>query len=43
VDRFGSIDILVNNAGIIRDRAFHKMDMETFGAVLDVHLRGSRH
>jgi NAD(P)-dependent dehydrogenase (short-subunit alcohol dehydrogenase family) len=31
----------VNNAGIIRDRAFHKMDMDTFDAVLDVHLRGS--
>jgi NAD(P)-dependent dehydrogenase (short-subunit alcohol dehydrogenase family) len=40
LDRFGSIDILVNNAGILRDRAFHNMDMETFDAVLDVHLRG---
>jgi NAD(P)-dependent dehydrogenase (short-subunit alcohol dehydrogenase family) len=41
LEYFGSIDILVNNAGIIRDRAFHKMDMDTFDAVLDVHLRGS--
>jgi NAD(P)-dependent dehydrogenase (short-subunit alcohol dehydrogenase family) len=41
VDAFGSIDILVNNAGILRDAAFHKMDMAAFDAVLDVHLRGA--
>ena len=41
MDTYGSIDILVNNAGILRDAAFHKMDMATFDAVLDVHLRGA--
>jgi NAD(P)-dependent dehydrogenase (short-subunit alcohol dehydrogenase family) len=41
LDQFGSIDILVNNAGILRGAAFHKMDLDAFDAVLDVHLRGS--
>jgi NAD(P)-dependent dehydrogenase (short-subunit alcohol dehydrogenase family) len=41
MDTYGSIDILVNNAGILRDAAFHKMDMAAFDAVLDVHLRGA--
>jgi len=41
IAHFGSVDVLVNNAGILRDAAFHKMDMATFDAVLDVHLRGA--
>jgi NAD(P)-dependent dehydrogenase (short-subunit alcohol dehydrogenase family) len=41
LDHFGSVDILVNNAGFLRDSAFHKMDLEAFDAVLDVHLRAS--
>jgi NAD(P)-dependent dehydrogenase (short-subunit alcohol dehydrogenase family) len=41
MDTYGSIDILVNNAGILRDAAFHKMEMAAFDAVLDVHLRGA--
>ena len=38
LEAFGSIDILVNNADLV-DGTFHKMDMATFDAVLDVHLR----
>ncbi len=39
--RYGRIDILVNNAGIIRPAMLHKMTMEQWSAVLDVHLSGS--
>jgi len=38
---WGRIDILVNNAGILRDKTFHKMSLEDFRLVLDVHLMGS--
>jgi len=41
VDQLGSIDVVVNNAGIIRDGTFHKMEMDSFDAVLNVHLRGA--
>jgi NAD(P)-dependent dehydrogenase (short-subunit alcohol dehydrogenase family) len=41
VERFGRIDILINNAGILRDRSFHKVDIEDVLTVLDVHLTGS--
>lgn len=41
VERFGRIDILINNAGILRDRSFHKVDIEDVLTVLDVHLNGS--
>lgn len=40
LERFGRIDILVNNAGITRDRMFHKMDQETWDAVMAVNLKG---
>ena len=40
---WGRIDILVNNAGILRDKTFHKMPMEDFRLVVDVHLMGSVH
>ena len=41
LDAFGRLDILVNNAGIIRDKAFHKMDVSMIDAVIDVHLKGT--
>lgn len=41
VDSFGRIDAVVNNAGILRDRMFHKMSLEEWRAVIDVHLNGS--
>ncbi|WP_409329236.1 SDR family NAD(P)-dependent oxidoreductase [Trujillonella humicola] len=41
LDAFGRVDILVNNAGILRDRSFHKVDLDDLLAVLDVHLTGS--
>ena len=39
--RYGRVDILVNNAGITRTAMLHKMTMEQWSAVLDVHLTGS--
>lgn len=41
MDKWGSVDILVNNAGILRDRAFGKMTMEDWNAVMTVHVNGS--
>ncbi len=41
VDAFGRVDVLVNNAGILRDKTLLKMDLETFRAVLEVHLMGT--
>jgi NAD(P)-dependent dehydrogenase (short-subunit alcohol dehydrogenase family) len=41
VEEFGRIDIVVNNAGILRDKAFHNQSIETWQAVIDVHLTGS--
>jgi NAD(P)-dependent dehydrogenase (short-subunit alcohol dehydrogenase family) len=38
---WGRVDILVNNAGVLRDKTFHKMSLEDFRLVLDVHLMGS--
>ena len=40
-ERWGRVDILVNNAGILRDKSFHKMTLDDFRAVLEVHLWGS--
>ena len=39
--RWGRVDVLINNAGILRDKTFHKMDMDDFRLVIDVHLIGS--
>lgn len=39
--KWGRIDILVNNAGILRDRAFGKMTMEDWNAVMAVHVTGA--
>jgi NAD(P)-dependent dehydrogenase (short-subunit alcohol dehydrogenase family) len=38
---WGRVDILVNNAGILRDRAFGKMSMDDWDAVVRVHLTGA--
>ena len=35
------IDILVNNAGILRDKSFHKVTLDDFDLVMDVHFQGS--
>jgi len=41
VAAFGRIDGIVNNAGVSRDGMFHKMSLENWRAVIDVHLNGS--
>ena len=41
LDAFGRVDCVVNNAGILRDRLFHKMTVEDWEAVIQVHLMGS--
>ncbi len=41
ITQFGRIDILINNAGILRDRSFHKVQLDDVLAVIDVHLTGS--
>jgi 3-oxoacyl-[acyl-carrier protein] reductase len=33
--------VLVNNAGIIRDNMLHKMSVDDWDAVMNVHLRGA--
>ena len=41
MNAWGRVDIVINNAGILRDKSFHKMELDDFQAVLDVHLMGS--
>jgi len=41
VARMGQVDILVNNAGITRTAMLHKMTMEQWHAVVNVHLTGT--
>jgi NAD(P)-dependent dehydrogenase (short-subunit alcohol dehydrogenase family) len=41
LEHFGRVDCVVNNAGILRDRLFHKMTVEDWEAVIQVHLMGS--
>jgi len=41
MDAWGRVDIVINNAGILRDKSFHKLELDDFQAVLDVHLMGS--
>ncbi|MDC3102993.1 SDR family NAD(P)-dependent oxidoreductase [Gammaproteobacteria bacterium] len=41
MNEWGRIDILVNNAGILRDKSFHKVTIEDFNLVMDVHFQGS--
>jgi len=43
MSRWGRVDILVNNAGILRDKTFHKMSLDDFRTVVDVHLMGTVH
>ncbi len=40
-NRWGRVDVLINNAGVLRDKSFHKMELDDFQFVLDVHLMGS--
>jgi 3-oxoacyl-[acyl-carrier protein] reductase len=42
-DAFGKIDIVVASHGIIRPALFHKMTVETWTEVIDVHLNGTFH
>ena len=41
VDAFGTVDIVINNAGIVRDKSFHKMELDDYEFVVQVHLMGS--
>jgi len=41
VNHFGRIDAVVNNAGFLRDKIWHKMTVEEWTSVIDVHLNGS--
>lgn len=41
IDQFGRVDIVINNAGIIRDKSFHKMELEEWQIVQRVHLEGA--
>jgi len=41
MNEWGRIDILVNNAGILRDKSFHKVTLEDFDLVMNVHFQGS--
>jgi 3-oxoacyl-[acyl-carrier protein] reductase len=43
VAEYGGLDVMVNNAGITRDATMRKMTEEDFGAVIDVHLKGTWH
>lgn len=38
IDAFGRVDVIVNNAGYTLDRPLHKLDDETFQAMLDIHV-----
>jgi 3-oxoacyl-[acyl-carrier protein] reductase len=41
LERHGRVDVLVNNAGITRDAVAHRMTLEQFRQVIDVHLQGT--
>jgi len=41
VSRFGRIDAVVNTAGILRDAIWHKLSLEDWRTVIDVHLNGT--
>jgi len=38
---FGGLHAVINPAGILRDGMFHKMPVEDWKAVIDVHLHGA--
>lgn len=37
----GRLDVVVNNAGITRDGMLHRMELDDFRTVVDVHLQGT--
>ncbi len=39
IDTYGGVDIIVNNAGYTWDSMIHKMSVDQFDAMIDVHLR----
>jgi len=41
IRQFGRIDAVVNTAGILRDAIWHKLSLEDWRAVIDVHLNGT--
>lgn len=41
IEAYGRVDVLVNNAGITRDAMIHRMELDQFRQVMDVHLQGS--
>lgn len=41
IDELGGLDAVINPAGILRDSMFHKMPMEDWDSVLNVHLKGA--
>jgi len=41
VKQWGRVDIVINNAGILSDKSVHKIELEDFSTVIDVHLMGS--
>ena len=41
MNAWGRVDVLINNAGILRDKSFHKMTLDDFELVMDVHLTGA--
>ena len=41
MSKWGRIDILVNNAGILRDKSLHKVTIDDFNLVMDVHFQGT--
>jgi 3-oxoacyl-[acyl-carrier protein] reductase len=41
IARHDRLDVLVNNAGITRDAMLHRMALEDFRQVVDVHLQGT--
>lgn len=41
MDEFGRVDVLVNNAGVTRDGMMHRLSLEHFRQVIDVHLQGA--
>ena len=43
LDAYGRVDIVVNNAGVSLDDPFADMTLDTFQAMIDMHLKGAFH